>query len=318
MSRRRFLLSVTAGGACAGLVNVPCAFAQASTAGAASNPMAHGRPSETAQGAAVLRAAHQILDAPRILTDPLALRIIGTASWSRLLSVPELFQGGRSLRASVALRSRFAEDELAQAVHRGIRQYVVLGAGLDTFAYRNIHAGSHLRVFEVDHPATQVWKRQRLHEAGIAVPDSLTFAPVDFETQTLTDGLNRAGFDASQPAFFSMLGVVIYLTRPAVMGTLQYIKSLASGSEIVFSYSVPSSALSDGQRLSREYAARRVAARGEPWITHFDPSALKRDLEQLGYTRIFDLGPEEANDWYFSNRTDDLGVDTSRLMQARV
>ena len=318
MSRRRFLQGVVAGGAYAGLANVTCALAQASTAGAASSPMAHGRPSETAQGAAVLRAAHQILDAPRILNDPLALRIIGATSRSRLLSAPALFQGGRSLRASVALRSRFAEDELAQAVHRGIRQYVVLGAGLDTFAYRNIHAGSQLRVFEVDHPATQAWKRQRLLEAGIAIPDSLTFAPVDFETQTLADGLNHAGFDASQPAFFSMLGVVIYLTRPAVMGTLEYIKSLARGSEIVFSYSVPSSALSDTQRLSREYAAQRVAARGEPWITYFDPLALKRDLERIGYTHIFDLGPEEANDWYFSNRTDDLGVDTSRLMQARV
>lgn len=282
--------------------------------------MAQGRPSITAQSAAMLRAAHQVLDDPRVLDDPIALRIIGAASQSLLLSEPERFQNSRSLRAFIAVRSRYAEDELVNAMHRGVRQYVILGAGLDTFSYRNTvaHSGSPLRVFEVDHPATQSWKRQRLREAGIAIPDSLTFAPVDFETQTLAEGLNQAGLNSEEPAFFSLLGVAIYLSKPALMSTLKFVTSLQPGSEIVFDYSVPSSALTDGQRRAREYAAKRVAARGEPWISYFDPLELKRDLSQLGFTQVDDFGPQQANDRYFKDRSDNLRVGIGRLMRARV
>ena len=320
VSRRRFLQSVLAGGAYAGLANLTCALADEGAAGgvATSSPMASGRPSTIAQGAAMLRAAHQLLDEPRILDDPLALHIVGTASWTQLLSAPERFQGNPYLRAFIALRSRYAEDELAQAVRRGVRQYVILGAGLDTFPYRNAHERSGLRVFEVDHPATQSWKRQRLTEAGIANPGSLTFAPVNFETQTLADGLRLAGFNAGEPAYFSLLGVVIYLTQPAVMETLKFIVSLQAGSEIVFDYSVPSSFLSYSERLAREYAASRVAARGEPWITYFDPFVLKRQLGQIGFSYVEDLGSQEANDRYFRNRPDSLRIGSGRLMRARV
>ena len=139
--------------------------------------MEGGRPSRTAHGAAMLRAAHQILDDPRVLEDPLALRMIGAQSEGALRSDPARFQTPelRHLRAFIAMRSRYAEDELVEGVRRGVRQYVVLGAGLDTFAYRNPF-GDLLRVFEVDHPATQAWKRDQLREAGIPLPDSLTFA----------------------------------------------------------------------------------------------------------------------------------------------
>ena len=154
--------------------------------------LSEGKPSRTAQATANLRAAHQLLDQPRIFDDPLALRIIGVQAEAAVRA-----NLGRSpiatFRPFVAVRSRYAEDELARAVQRGVRQYVVLGAGLDTFAYRNPYPVSRLRVFEVDHPATQVWKRARLQEAGIAIPESLTFAAIDFETQTLSDGLQRAG-----------------------------------------------------------------------------------------------------------------------------
>jgi methyltransferase (TIGR00027 family) len=115
----------------------------------------------------------------------------------------------------LAARSRYAEDELHTAIKRGIQQYVVLGAGLDTFAYRNPYPQDVLHVFEVDHPATQIWKRTRLEEAGITIPRTLTFTPVDFEIQTLEDGLRRAGFDTSKAAFFSWLGVTMYLTSSA-------------------------------------------------------------------------------------------------------
>jgi methyltransferase (TIGR00027 family) len=177
---------------------------------------------------AVRRAAHQLFDQPRVLDDPLALPIIGIAAAEKLRTSPKTQSSiARAFRAFMAVRSRYAEDQLAQAVARGTRQYVVLGAGLDTFAYRNPYPG--LRVFEVDHPATQEWKRGRLQAAGIAVPSSMIYAAVDFERQTLAWGLEQSGFDPKLPAFFSWLGVVPYLTRESCMATLSHIAKLPAG-----------------------------------------------------------------------------------------
>src|SRR5271168_1087136 len=176
--------------------------------------MQEGKFSRTARRVAIRRAAHQLLDHPRVLDDPLALRIIGLEAAEELRTNPKEHHAfARAFRAFMAARSRYAEDELARAVAHGVRQYVVLGAGLDTFAYRNPHAG--LRVFEVDHPATQAWKREQLQAGEIAIPASLTFVPIDFERQTLAAGLDQAGFDTRAAAFFSWLGVTPYLTREA-------------------------------------------------------------------------------------------------------
>ena len=284
-----------------------------------STRMEEGRPSATALGAAIHRAAHQLLDFPKVFDDPLALRIIRPDIESAAQPNPEWFRDGRYLRAFIVLRSRYTEDELARAIQNGVRQYVILGAGLDTFAYRNLYPGSRLRVFEVDHPATQSWKRARLRQTEIAIPDSLTFAPVDFERQTLADGLTRAGFRKDEAAFFSLLGVVVYLTKTAVMETFKFVASLPARSEIVFDYSIPPSALSESQRLFREARASRVAAIGEPWITSFDPSSLASELRGLGFKHLEDLGPEEANDRYFKDREDILRVGVGgRLMKARL
>lgn len=152
---------------------------------------------------------------------------------------PEQEQDLRFLVLLIATRARFAEDVIADAVRRGVRQVVVLGAGLDTFAYRHPYEGDGLRVFEVDHPSTQEWKRERLAAAGIPEPASLTFVPVDFESTKLPDGLAAAGFDASSPAAFSWLGVVQYLTDAAVYATLDLIAALPAGSDVVFDYSEP-------------------------------------------------------------------------------
>ena len=303
-----------------GLAPLPFAFAQsqARSEGGGSGLMAEGRPSITAQGAAVLRAAHQLLDEPKILDDPLALSIIGKNSESLVRADPERYSRSRALRASVAVRSRYAEDQLEAAIARGVRQYVILGAGLDTFAYRNPHPQSRLRVFEVDHPATQFWKRERLREAEIAIPDSLRFAPIDFERQTLANGLADAGFDATKPAFFSMLGVAIYLTTSALMETLRFVASLPVGTEIVFSYSVPASLLTENQRLAREKSARAVLEIGEPWISFYEPSSLEADLQRLGFGTVVDFGPEETNEHYFKDRADGLRVSGGRLMRAGV
>jgi methyltransferase (TIGR00027 family) len=281
--------------------------------------MEEGRPSTTAQGAAMHRAAHQLLDVPKILDDPLALRIIGANAESMLRSNLGWFQKRHFLRAFIVLRSRYAEDELACAIQRGVRQYVILGAGLDTFAYRNPYSGSRLRVFEVDHPSTQSWKCARLREAEIAIPDSLTFAPIDFERQTLTDGLSCVGFRTDEAAFFSLLGVVVYLTKTAVMETFKFVASRPAGSEIVFDYSILPSALSESQRFVREALASQVAAIGEPWITYFDPLSLANELRDMGFKHVEDFGPEEAKDRYFKDRADSLRISgSSRLMKARV
>jgi methyltransferase (TIGR00027 family) len=200
-------------------------------------PMQSGQASRTALGAAGHRAAHQVLEQGRIFADPLALRILG-ADADEAISEANREPRRRGLRLFIAVRTRFAEDALAAAIARGVSQLVVLGAGLDTYAYRADLDGA-LRFFEVDHPATQAWKRERLASAGIAIPPALTFAPVDFEHGSLADGLAAAGFDPAQRSFFTWLGVTPYLTEQAIFPTLGYIAGLPGGAEVAFDYSNP-------------------------------------------------------------------------------
>ena len=282
--------------------------------------MRKDRPSRTALRVATSRAAHQVFDAPRILEDPLAVPIIGSVAAGEILAEPQRYQTlpARYLRAFVVARSRVAEDTLAEAVGRGVSQYVVLGAGLDTFAYRNPH-GAGLRVFEVDYAATQEWKQGQLRAAGIALPDSLSFVPIDFETQTLPERLREAGFRADAPAVFSWLGVSMYLTREAVTGTLRYVASLPAGSAIVFDYAAALDTLSLARRLIVRAVMLRVAAAGEPWRTFFDPRRLPTEVEALGFTHAEDIAPATLNGWFFDGRGDRLRVgEIPRLMRARV
>jgi methyltransferase (TIGR00027 family) len=220
------------------------------------------------------------------------------------------------MRLYIAARSRIAEDALGAAVARGVRQYVVLGSGLDTFALRNPHTAAGLTVFEVDHPATQAWKRERIAEAGLPTPPALTFTPIDFEHQTLADGLTQAGFDAASPAFFSWLGVVPYLSREAVFATLAFIAGVPGG-EVVLDYGDPPAALPPEQRKAYEQRAARVAALGEPWQTFFHPPDLARDLRALGFSEIEDLGPAEMSARYFGGaRRDGPGGHVVRARRA--
>ena len=280
------------------------------------------RPSETAQRVAMRRAAHQLLDDPNVFDDPVALRIIGKERASALQADPRQFEAtplSPYLRAFMAARSRYAEDELADGVRRGVRQYVILGAGLDTFAYRNPYPEGVLHVFEVDHPMTQSWKRARLEEIGITLPADLTFAPVDFETQTLAEGLRGTGYDPGKCAFFSWLGVTPYLTTEAVMATLRFIASGPGGSGVVFDYAISPLLLTPVKRSVFDALARRVASAGEPWQAFFDPGLLTRDLRAMGFGYVEDDGPEEINTKYFENRKDGLRVGSlSHMMIARV
>jgi methyltransferase (TIGR00027 family) len=267
--------------------------------------MQEAQPSRTAQRVALRRATHQLLDNPRVFDDPLAVAIVHGES-----DPPQHAQQpfSRSLRAFLAVRSRYAEDLLGQAVERGIRQYVVLGAGLDTFAYRNPFRAAGLRVFEVDHPATQEWKRAQLHQAGIAIPEDMTFAAVDFERESIELGLPRAGFDKHQPAFFSWLGVTPYLSRAAFDATIQFIASMPSTSGLVFDFAVERSLLSPSQQLALDALSARVARAGEPFQLFFDPAALARDLTGLGFGNIEDLNCDQINARYFAGRADGLAV----------
>lgn len=284
-----------------------------------SRALVAGEPSRTARGAAIQRAAHQLLESPRVFEDPLALGIFGAEGVRWLGRNLDRYrsEGSRAMRAFLVMRSRFAEDELARAYERGVRQYVVLGAGLDTFAYRNPHRG--LKVFEVDHPDTQAWKRARLRDQSIAVPGSMRFAPVDFERQTLADGLRAAGFRADRPAFLSWLGVTIYLSRPAVAGTLRYVAALPRGSQVVFDFAPPPAELGEAERRGHDRAAAGVARTGEPWIGYFSPGALEDEMRSGGFAEARAIGSEEMNRRYFSGRADGFRLyGSGRIMAAQV
>jgi len=258
-----------------------------------------GEPSRTAWAAAFHRAAHQVLEQGRIFADPLALRILNENADSIARQVEER-ASDRRMRIFIAVRTRFAEDSLAAAFERGARQLVVLGAGLDTYAYRGA-LRDRLRIWEVDHPATQAWKRQRLADAGIALPPNLTFAPVDFERETLADGLAAAGFDPRRQSFFTWLGVVPYLTQEAVWSTLAFIAGLPGGAHVIFDYADPPHSLSAEMREAHERRAARVAEVGESFRSYFEAEQLRGKLMELGFREVEDLGPPQIAGRYFSN-----------------
>lgn len=253
--------------------------------------MQSGQPSRTAWAAAAHRAAHQILEQGRIFSDSLAVRILGQDA-EIVVREAEAHPSSRAMRLFIAARTRFAEDSLAVAIQQGARQLVILGAGLDTYAYRSPF-GDRLRIFEVDHPATQAWKRERLADAAIPIPPSLTFAPVDFERQTLPEGLATGSFDPAQHTFFTWLGVVPYLTEKAIWSTLTFITSLPSGAHVVFDYSDPPHTLSPEAREYHDRRATRVEALGESWVSYFEADTLKEKLLSLGFTEVEDLGPPQ-------------------------
>lgn len=239
------------------------------------------------------------------------------------------------MRIFIAARHRFAEDALASAIESGVRQVVVLGAGLDTWAYRNPFAatlGDLLRVFEVDHPATQAWKRELLADAAIPIPSSLTFAPVDFEKRSLADGLAAAGFDRTLPTFFTWLGVVPYLTEEAVWSTLGFIANVGQafsspaysveqaptgkGTEVVFDYGDPPDSLSDEMRAAAERRAAHVAEWGEKFLSYFEPQKLHAKLRTLGFQEIEDLGPPQIASRYFPGRAASMPSKGGHILRA--
>jgi methyltransferase (TIGR00027 family) len=256
--------------------------------------MSDHKASRTALGTAYLRAAHQLLDAyPRILDDPVALTLLGPAALQRI--------NDKADRAHVVLRSRFAEDRLAAAVLRGITQYVILGAGFDTFALRQPPWAQALKILEVDHPGTQAMKRSHLAAAGIAMPQNTNFATINFEHESLRDGLLRYHVSMNEPTFFSWLGVTMYLKEDAIDAVLQTVAAFPVGSEIVLTF-----ATQPGDSPSP--LAQRTASLGEPWVSYFEPDALEAKLRGAGFTKVEFLTPAEAEARYFQQRPADLPV----------
>ncbi len=249
--------------------------------------METGRPSRTAFAAAAHRAVHQVLGRASIFQDPLAVKILG-ADADRVMEEARKDDSKKGMRMFIALRTRIAEDALAAAVEDGTRQLVVLGAGLDTFAYRSPY-GDRLKVFEVDYPATQAWKRERLAEVGIAVPEWVRYVGVDFERETLAEGLAAAGFDTRLPTFFLWLGVLIYLEKEAIWKTLEFVAGVEGGAQVVFDYSDPPETLSEEIRAAHDARAARVAAIGEKWVSYFEPAELREKLLEMGFLEVEDL-----------------------------
>jgi methyltransferase (TIGR00027 family) len=278
-------------------------------------------PSRTALRVALRRAAHQMHDArPLVFEDALAVRILGSEFAEELKRTPDgakrPFSAG--LRAWMVARARLAEDTLAavrragagqglgQGAGHAARQYVVLGAGLDTFACRNPYAA--VRVFEVDHPATQAWKLEMLRKAGIVPPESARFVAVDFERDSLRGRLRAAGFDAGVPTVTAWLGVVPYLTAEAFAATVRVLAGFAPGSAVVFDYSQPREVLPPVEQLMLDSLSARVAQAGEPFRLFFTAEALREELERMGLRVVEDVGAEELGARYFAGRQDGLGL----------
>ena len=265
-------------------------------------------PSRTALRVALRRAAHQVQDAqPLVFDDPLAVRIIGKEFLEELQRTPDSVKRPHSagMRAWMVGRARLAEDTLATGGRElGVRQYLVLGAGLDTFACRNSFEG--VRVFEADHPATQAWKLGMLEGAGIKPPESARFVAVDFERDSLGARLKAAGFDESVPTVTAWLGVVPYLTLETFRATMRVLGRFAPGSKVVFDYSQPREVLPPVEQLMLDSLSARVALAGEPFQVFFTPEQLAEELARAEMRVAEDLDGEALTKRYFAGRTDGL------------
>ncbi|MDB5927837.1 MAG: putative methyltransferase, family [Betaproteobacteria bacterium] len=270
--------------------------------------MLPGQPSHTLLRTAIRRAQHQLLDRPLLLHDPIVVDLVPEASEPHILAD---FGGSEELlpamfRALFAMRSRFAEDRLKEAAARGVRQYVMIGAGLDTFPWRQPGFARDMRIFAADHPASLIWTQHRLRERNVERPPNLTFAPVDLEQQRLAEQLAACGFDLEAPGFCSLLGVSQFLTGGALDSLLRFAASLKTESELVLSFAPPDDELAglDLDAITRSVA--RTMELGEPWKSRPRARDLIDRLVQLGFTDVFHLSPDKAQARYFADRHDQL------------
>lgn len=246
------------------------------------------QPSRTAWLCALARARHQLLDGGQVFSDPMALPILGPAQAAALQARPRAGQNpvSRLMRGPLAARSRLADDTLAEAVAAGATQCVLLGAGLDTLALRHPWPGR-LQVFELDHPATQAWKRQLLAQAGLAPQAGTHWVPVDFEQQDFIAALQAAGWEAERPSMVVWLGVTVYLPPAQVWASLRRLgEVLAPGSALVFDFMRRPAPLNLPRRLVLAWLSRRYGRLGEPWRCLLEARGLPAELAALGFRRV--------------------------------
>jgi methyltransferase (TIGR00027 family) len=277
-------------------------------------------PSRTAILSAVARAVHREEPAPWVIYDYLALPLAGQEGLALLdrmrAQVPQPYL--LAFSRWMCVRARFAEDIAEQAATTGTAQYVILGAGLDSFAYRRGDLLRRLRVFEVDHPATQAWKRRRLAELGVQLPAGLVFAPVDFERQTLREGLAQAGFGFGQLAVVSWLGVTMYLTLDAIRATLATLAGCQPGTRVVLTYNQPTAVLTGSTAQIAATFAALAADMGEPFLSRLLPTEIAQLLHEHGFGQITDFGPDQARAAYFPKQADVEIAGAQRLIAATV
>jgi methyltransferase (TIGR00027 family) len=300
--------------------------------------MEEGKPSRTAVVAAICRAAHLLIDGePKILNDDLAFGFSGLLDLKEVHSFVHSLEArttellgpefGRKIalgyRALAIGRARYTEDELQKAIGRGASQYVILGAGLDSSPYRRREVLSSLTIYEVDYPASQEWKRKRLQELGVSIPNNVVFVPLDLQERTLSETLRCSGYQPGLPSFFSLLGVTQYITEASLFEILREVGSAAPGSGIVFEYALGDSSLTEQNRQAIAVSKRNSAAVGEPWLSQYDPVSLAKRVGQIGFAEVVDFGPAEAEVAYFRDRTDQLvgtghvgGFGIAHLMKA--
>ena len=300
------------------------------------------KASRTALVTSLMRAVHTRLDRPALIEDPWGDRLVPEAEREALRKLavstlePEARQRLEALGSdeavvhaafhanpvygTVIVRTRYAEDALEAAVARGARQYVIIGAGMDSFALRQPAFAQGVQIFEIDHPSTQELKRQRVRECGISLPDTLHFVPADLSQEDLGTALARSPFHGGQPTFFSWLGVASYLTRSANLATLRAVARCAAvDSELVFTYLDQREFDPDRQSEGIQRVRARVASVGEPFVSGFDPSQLASDLRGVGLILLEDLGGEALRERYCKGRSDGLSpAATVHIARAQV
>jgi methyltransferase (TIGR00027 family) len=270
-----------------------------------------GSPDQTAVRVALWRAMHVLVDPlPHVLEDEVGLRLAAPeAGWRDRPDMDPVFTSG--FRAHVVARSRFIEDLVAAQAARAAGQYVLLGAGLDTFAQRRPDVAARLGVFEVDQPGPQAWKRRRLTELGYGVPDWLRLVPVDFEAGGFwRDEIAAAGFDAGRAAVVASAGVSMYLTRDANAATLRELASLAAGSTVAMTFQLPAELVDERDRPGRQVAVDGAERSGTPFISFFTPAEMLALAREAGFTDVRHVSGTTLNERYFAGRADGLRMST--------